>query len=750
MSLFSGSELFEAGATNGDDAGELRGDSTSRAQPSATANGDATTAEVLRGDSTSQVQPSSSAADGNSTIGAAQADSASRVQPSSAVGGCGTVGSVCVGLVDEVGLSDEGLRSRLKVLGRAESTLAAMKSRALAELSRRHNKRDAQRLVRDELQTSKRDAKRDIETATRLAELPATSGALNSGDIPVGHAQLIARAAGESPIDETLLVEAAGSEPFDEFMQTVKLHQRDVAVDDGQSLLDRQRKKRKARIFESSDSGMFVLTGEFDQITGARIATALTAKERQLWHREDPNNRATPQQRMADALAELISEPTGDSRSVGTDLLVIADFDVLEQQLENPRLVDGSPIPTGELHKMALEANLLPSIFDTKTQDMWLGRRVRTATEAQRIALIARDQHCIGCGANPLWCQAHHIIWWSKNGPTDLENLVLVCNDCHHKIHDDGWQVHKHPETGKYQLKPPTQPPTSPSEKPLSAPSAKRSLASSNQPSTHQINDHPTTPIDKSTKNPPDEPPTHTPSEHPTTSAGEPSTHQPSNRPTALTNKSTRNTLDEPPTHQPSQHPTLSARKPSTHQPSNRPTASTKKSASNTLDERSAVSSEEVSTISTDRADRDRTRADPAQPDADENKSAINTLDEPPTHQPSQHPTLSARKPSTHQPSNRPTASTKKSASNTLDERSAVSSGEVSTISTDRANRDRTRADPAQPDARDATQSTNETAPGIAHGEQVQRKNQASSQTEQRHRTTRTTGHDPVDGIDTS
>ncbi|MCY4456644.1 MAG: hypothetical protein OXB90_01680, partial [Acidimicrobiaceae bacterium] len=71
MSLFSGSELFEADTTKGD-----------------------------------------------GTAGALQAGSASAVRPSSAVGGCGTVGSVCVGLVDEVGLSDEGLRSRLKVLGR--------------------------------------------------------------------------------------------------------------------------------------------------------------------------------------------------------------------------------------------------------------------------------------------------------------------------------------------------------------------------------------------------------------------------------------------------------------------------------------------------------------------------------------------------------------------------------------------------------------------------------------------------------
>ncbi len=235
----------------------------------------------------------------------------------------------------------------------------------------------------------------------------------------------------------------------------MKRHQQDQAVDDGQSLLDRQRNHRKARIFESSDPGMFVLTGEFDQITGARIATALTAKERQLWHREDPKKRATPQQRMADALTELICEPAGDGKSAGTDLLVIADLDVIKQQLDNPRLADGSAIPIVELHRLALEANLLPSIFGTKAQDMWLGRKQRTASEAQRVALIARDQHCIGCGANPLWCRAHHIIWWSKNGPTDVDNLMLVCDDCHHKIHDHGWQVYKHPTTGKYHLKPP-------------------------------------------------------------------------------------------------------------------------------------------------------------------------------------------------------------------------------------------------------------------------------------------------------
>lgn len=363
-------------------------------------------------------------------------------------------GGVRVDRVDETVLSDEGLRQRLGLLGRAESNIAAMKSRALAELSRRSSTAVAQRIARDELRSSNREAKRDVEAAVQFEELPATSAALETGDIPQGHARLIARASGEGDIDESVLVESAKQQGFDEFAKTVRRHQQDQSKDDGQSILDRQRKNRKARIFESPETGMFVLSAEFDQITGARIATALSAKANELWRKEDPKDRRTPPQLMADALAELVSEP-GDGKTQGTNLLVIADFDVIKQRLVNARLADGSAIPISELHRLALEAEILPSIFNTRAQNMWLGRKRRTASEAQRVALIARDQRCIGCSANPLWCRAHHVIWWSKDGPTDINNLVLVCDECHHKIHDDGWEVYQHPQTLKYHLRPP-------------------------------------------------------------------------------------------------------------------------------------------------------------------------------------------------------------------------------------------------------------------------------------------------------
>ena len=96
--------------------------------------------------------------------------------------GCGE--DLSVAAVDVAGLGDEGLSSRLSLIGRAESRLAAMKSQVLAEVERRHDATAAQRVARDELQSSAREAKRDVESAVRLSELSATSEALESGEIP--------------------------------------------------------------------------------------------------------------------------------------------------------------------------------------------------------------------------------------------------------------------------------------------------------------------------------------------------------------------------------------------------------------------------------------------------------------------------------------------------------------------------------------------------------------------------------------
>ena len=357
-------------------------------------------------------------------------------------------------------LSDEELARRLVVLGRAKSHLVALEAEAVAELSRRRGEANAAELLRNELKQSRNGAKRDVQFAERLAALPETAQALSDGAITPQHARMIADAAEHTPIDEAELVEAAGREPVDVFGRTVRDHVNDRSSDDLEERRKRQRAQRKASITQQSD-GMYNLFGRLDPVAGARIETALAAMAGRMWRAEDAKNRATPQQRFADALETLITRD-GSGKSQSTTLLVIADYDTTAGRLQTPRLADGTPLMAEELVRLACEAAILPAVFDAKSQPLWLGREYRHASDGQRAVLAARDKGCVGCGRNHNRCQPHHIVHAADGGPTDIDNLCMLCIHCHHKdVHEYGGQIVQRPD-GKYELQQPQPSPRPP------------------------------------------------------------------------------------------------------------------------------------------------------------------------------------------------------------------------------------------------------------------------------------------------
>ncbi|WP_245154257.1 HNH endonuclease signature motif containing protein [Rhodococcus sp. 1R11] len=87
------------------------------------------------------------------------------------------------------------------------------------------------------------------------------------------------------------------------------------------------------------------------------------------------------------------------------------------------------------------DADLTPVIVDHHGVPLALGRTTRLASDDQRIALTIRDTCCVMCGRPAQWCQAHHIRFWEDGGHTDLNNLVLVCGECHRLVHHSDWQL---------------------------------------------------------------------------------------------------------------------------------------------------------------------------------------------------------------------------------------------------------------------------------------------------------------------
>ena len=351
------------------------------------------------------------------------------------------------------GLGGGRLEECLRLLGRCEARLAAVKADKVAELAQWRGEAHAAAVLRGDLKQSRGGARREVQFAERLGDLPGTAEALADGSITPQHARAIADASPHTPIDEDELLDAAENEPADVFARTVRDHVNErTATEDLEEQRRRQRSRREANIKQESD-GMYKLFGTFDPVAGARVETALAAMAQHLWHNEDPENRASAAQRYADALEALITrQDAGSGKSQRTTLVVVADYDLLAGQLDSARLVDGTPLAPGELLKVALEADILPALFDTKGQPLWLGHTTRTASVAQRVALAIRDRGCVICGAANSYCQAHHVLHWAHGGPTDIDNLCLLCTDCHHKqIHELGADLIRQPD-GTYRL----------------------------------------------------------------------------------------------------------------------------------------------------------------------------------------------------------------------------------------------------------------------------------------------------------
>ena len=104
----------------------------------------------------------------------------------------------------------------------------------------------------------------------------------------------------------------------------------------------------------------------------------------------------------------------------------------------------------------AVLTRLPPVLGGAPSRPLDVGRATRVVSPAQRSALAVRDGGCVfpGCSRPLAWCEAHHVWHWLDGGPTDLDNLALVCRAHHRAIHDGGWQLIRGPD-GRFSATPP-------------------------------------------------------------------------------------------------------------------------------------------------------------------------------------------------------------------------------------------------------------------------------------------------------
>ena len=148
-------------------------------------------------------------------------------------------------------------------------------------------------------------------------------------------------------------------------------------------------------------------------------------------------------QRMADGLVELCAT-TGDENTLSpVQIVVHADLEALIENSETGVAeIEGGPVIANETaRRLTCHPIVACTIYDHR-RVLGIGRRSRLIPSWLRHQLWFRDGGCRfpGC-PHRHFVHAHHKTHWADGGPTDLDNLILLCGYHHRFLHEHGWQV---------------------------------------------------------------------------------------------------------------------------------------------------------------------------------------------------------------------------------------------------------------------------------------------------------------------
>jgi hypothetical protein len=338
--------------------------------------------------------------------------------------------------------------------GRTLELIAEAESRGVA-VGRGY--RDTATLLAMALRISRKDAKARVAQAT--TPMPLATKALQAGDIGPEHVQEIQKVLTQAPAT----LPAEDRDQGEETLVELALRADPVAVHKaGRRLLgywdlerapkDDEREHagpyREFR-YRFSRDGQMHFTGELDPDTAEQLTGLFQplAKPTPADHDGLPDPR-TMVQRQGDALADIIDlaaraddlPMAGGERAVVTVTVTLAE---LESRAGAALLDSSGWTSISDLRRWCCDAKVLPAVLGTQGEVLDLGRATRLATPAQRRALALRDGGCSrpGCTRSPRWTHVHHVQHWIDGGPSDMDNMVLLCPAHHRELHHTGWTV---------------------------------------------------------------------------------------------------------------------------------------------------------------------------------------------------------------------------------------------------------------------------------------------------------------------
>jgi hypothetical protein len=350
--------------------------------------------------------------------------------------------------------ADEAIRAAPEVveaLDRANETVARSQRellRAIAraadldEIWRADGARDLAHWLTMRYGISSWKASRWIGAASALGHLPAVDDAFGSGALSLDKTVELTRFA--TPSDERQLVGWAR----DVSVATVR-RRADRAMRPSADDVANDERARRLEWWWLDEGRRMGLVGELPAAQGAIVVKALERATARVPAMPDEDGPASIDARRADALVALCSASIGADPDADRATVVLHARVDETGLLADAEIEGATPVARSVAERLVCDARMQVALEDGRGEVLHLGRTRREPTPAMVRQLHHRDRGCRfpGCGTNA-FTQAHHIRWWSRGGPTDLANLVLVCSFHHRLVHEHGWAIHRDRDGG--------------------------------------------------------------------------------------------------------------------------------------------------------------------------------------------------------------------------------------------------------------------------------------------------------------
>ena len=403
-----------------------------------------------------------------------------RLDTASAAGKSGDYRTRVSGWMNQVTalIAEAPFAQAIDLIGHCRGELDSVEALLIAKRTQDgHSNRSTEGIITGSGTVSKGEAKRRTTRANAVKENPQLAKKLAAGDLSSEQVDLVAHAAdkteGEAANDTTLIDDIANANP-DQGKAIVRKYLDDRTTNEQrESRYQEQRRRRKVyKDHTSHDMARLIIEG--DDATIDSLLHQIKAGADRLYRadggRDVPGHKheRTYNQRMFDSAMELFGQetasPSAESRPAQRPVTIFRsniedltdDHDLIDEW--TTELIGTGIVPESLASYYRCVSDVAGQIMSGTGEVLWQGRAKRRASPGQWLALITRDESCVRCGAHHTRCEAHHMVPWTapKRGETNIDNMVLLCSDCHRRLHDANKTIYRDEINGNWKVRPAT------------------------------------------------------------------------------------------------------------------------------------------------------------------------------------------------------------------------------------------------------------------------------------------------------